>query len=632
MAKNLKIKLEHAILKHPQTLGVVERSHSALKRILKLNTQEQRNDWFKYVQLAVFIHNTSYHFAIGCSPTVLFHGREPLKHLDPRFNTTSLEQIQSNSEYVIALQDAMLKNFTETKEKLTVMYNKYRAYYDSKAEAQPLNQYSFCLLLNLKLTTQSEFSGKLLPIWLTLYRVDQVLTNSNYRIRKVGTPFTQCVVPQYQTEDLVDVNPDNFRRDPMLSRFRSEPALFVEAVPTLLIPSEDLQAVPTQSEPITAVRVTLSFPIAPAAILPAAPAAGPAIPTLPGMTVTPACPQSPNLADITPAPSERRVTGESIPGEISTRSSDASASHTATSPATDTILLGSRSTRNKTDPNAATLRNTERPLRLHREAKTTTLDSHPDCYRNTGGRATLPKTWMRAFASGDLTSATHDKRNLLPQSCQKTRPQSSSGQPNFSGIPRATQNVRDSSLQTTGSKQGQTSPYNTCNTRTSKSRPPASSDMQTIASASRPNFCFPNASILTTSSSFAHCVSADFAMARGLAFEVGCRYLAIKSFRNQKFSSLPPGSLATFFDPISKRYTYNLITILRYFHKPTYDALQLSLYALRTHLERHKIRELSIPLLECGLDQLHWPTVFSILFQVFAQTTISITIHQAVRR
>ena len=130
LTKLLEVQLEHASLKHPQTVGVVERSHSALKRILKLNTIEQWNDWFKYVQLATFIHNTSYHSAIGCSPTVLFHGREPIKPLDLRFNNTLIERFSPNSEYVIALQDAMNKKFSETKFKLTEMYNKYRAYYD----------------------------------------------------------------------------------------------------------------------------------------------------------------------------------------------------------------------------------------------------------------------------------------------------------------------------------------------------------------------------------------------------------------------------------------------------------------------------------------------------------------------
>ena len=80
LTKLFEIQLEHASLKHSQTVGVVERCHSALKRIRKLNTNKQWNDWFKYVQLANFIRNTCYHSAIGCSPTVLFQGRNQEKH------------------------------------------------------------------------------------------------------------------------------------------------------------------------------------------------------------------------------------------------------------------------------------------------------------------------------------------------------------------------------------------------------------------------------------------------------------------------------------------------------------------------------------------------------------------------
>ena len=41
LCKFLEIKLKHAAFKHAQTVGVVERSHGALKKILKLNTDEQ---------------------------------------------------------------------------------------------------------------------------------------------------------------------------------------------------------------------------------------------------------------------------------------------------------------------------------------------------------------------------------------------------------------------------------------------------------------------------------------------------------------------------------------------------------------------------------------------------------------
>ena len=74
-----------------------------------------------------------------------FHGREPMKPLDIRFNNTLIERFSPNSEYVIALQDAMNKKFSETKFELTEIYNNYRVYYDCKAEAKPLALFSYCL-------------------------------------------------------------------------------------------------------------------------------------------------------------------------------------------------------------------------------------------------------------------------------------------------------------------------------------------------------------------------------------------------------------------------------------------------------------------------------------------------------
>ena len=59
VSKNLlETQMEHASLKHPQTVGVVERSHSALKRDVELNTIEHWNECFKDVQLVTMLNNT----------------------------------------------------------------------------------------------------------------------------------------------------------------------------------------------------------------------------------------------------------------------------------------------------------------------------------------------------------------------------------------------------------------------------------------------------------------------------------------------------------------------------------------------------------------------------------------------
>ena len=66
LAQLLQIRLKHATLKHAQTIGLLDRGHAALKRVLKLNENEWSSDWNKYVDIGCIVHNTSYHSAIQC--------------------------------------------------------------------------------------------------------------------------------------------------------------------------------------------------------------------------------------------------------------------------------------------------------------------------------------------------------------------------------------------------------------------------------------------------------------------------------------------------------------------------------------------------------------------------------------
>ena len=121
-----------------------------------------------------------------------------------------------------------------------------------------------------------------------MYRIEQVLANSNYIIRKVGTNYTQSVhrirlrlvVPQYQVDDLTHIDLVKFQRDPLLGRFRGEPAMYDGNIPTLLLPPSGELCVVQSDEKHPPVTVSLSFPIAPA-VLPVGPAPVPAAPPLP---------------------------------------------------------------------------------------------------------------------------------------------------------------------------------------------------------------------------------------------------------------------------------------------------------------------------------------------------------------
>ena len=72
-------------------------------------------------------------------------------------------------------------------------YLKYKAYYDRKAKASPLETTDYCYILNPKADTQATK----LPFrefrWQGSYKVEKVLPNNNYIDRRLGTNETQLL-------------------------------------------------------------------------------------------------------------------------------------------------------------------------------------------------------------------------------------------------------------------------------------------------------------------------------------------------------------------------------------------------------------------------------------------------------
>ena len=173
------IKISHASVKRPPTIQVIERSHAALTRILKLNSNQALSNWHRYFPLATFVHNTPFHTPVGCSPTALFHGIEPMKPLDLRFYSDCVHKSAFNYDFVESLRDDMLKKFSGAKESLDKSSACCRRDFDQNARANQLKTKSYNRLLNPKLKEQSFFSTKLVRKWMDLYRVENVLTDSN---------------------------------------------------------------------------------------------------------------------------------------------------------------------------------------------------------------------------------------------------------------------------------------------------------------------------------------------------------------------------------------------------------------------------------------------------------------------
>ena len=128
--------------------------------------------------------------------------------------------------------------------------------------------------------------------------------------------------------------------------------------------------------------------------------------------------------------------------------------------------------------------------------------------------------------------------------------------------------------------------------------------------------------LLDSDESIAHCVSADFKMAAGIARKIKQQFPMKKPTSNSvRQKALWPQIVEK-----PQRFVYHMITKTRYFHKPTYKALRASLLALKSHAETNIVTRISMPRIGCGLDQLDWQKVRDMIQDVFHGSTVQVTV------
>ena len=117
VAAVLNIELKHATTKHAQAIGLLERTHASVKAHPKAATGEFRNNWHKFLPLAVLDHNTTFNATLGCEPTRVFHGRIPHIILEfklgynpnPRFQPQT-EEVEDVQQRIVVLHDQTKKH------------------------------------------------------------------------------------------------------------------------------------------------------------------------------------------------------------------------------------------------------------------------------------------------------------------------------------------------------------------------------------------------------------------------------------------------------------------------------------------------------------------------------------------
>ena len=556
----------------------------------------------------------------------------------------------------------MMQKFGENKEKLTTAYLKYKKYYDQKASAKPIPEKSFCLLLNPKLLEQSKVIASQVQKWLPLYRVEKVLTDSNYIIRKVNTNYTQCVhrirlkpiKPSGTPEDLDVINPASFQPDPS-RRQHMEPDLFDKHIPELINEQEKeiKQATKEKQDPVrVSINVPLGGPLAGPAV-----AAPPAAPPAPPSVIAPAV--RPRTAPVHHPVSDSSSSDEALPNLFGENSSsdenladlNLDAEQIARIPVDPLIadeirqqepefrvpLVSSSSDDEKFLPaqqpqpsiepfdsdsppetRGEQFALTDRKLRARpyhpkrKPEKSAFKSPEYQQKKNVQGFKITRQIWLhdedrtnpyltnqvRRSGSPRPKNARarleqEEKREAIKASAQASK------QSNTPSSETKLDHVRASIAKNSGQKPSSSTNKPVTRSQTKNSSPSSSNqNLNHFSQEINATYLSSPTDILYSPHSFAHCISADLAMAKGLARQVKSWYPALLSAIRLRY---PPdiGSVLIYFDPISERYIFSLVTKFRYYHKPTYESVLASLYELReividagiTHLKSSKTRQ-----------------------------------------
>ena len=185
--------LKHATMNNAQTIGLLEKTHASVRMHLKAATGEFRNHWHKYLPLAVLNHNTTYYAPLGCEPSRVFHGRIPHNILDFKLGYNPNPRYQLQADVAEEIQKRLKVALDQTKKNFMQSYLKYKAYYDRKAKAPPLETTDYCYILNPKADTQATKIPFREFRWCGPYKVEKLLPNDKYIVRRLGTNTTQLL-------------------------------------------------------------------------------------------------------------------------------------------------------------------------------------------------------------------------------------------------------------------------------------------------------------------------------------------------------------------------------------------------------------------------------------------------------
>ena len=168
---------------HPQCDGMVERFNRTLLDMLSTMTRDHPFDWEYHLRKVCFAYNSSIHSSTGFSPFFLMFGRKAQLPLDLMYGTGQQEEVPTN-EYARNLKQSLEEAYAMVRTRLSVQHERRKAIYDQKIHGKPYEKGDLVWLHSP--AVGRGLSRKLHHVWKGPFRVLEHISDSDYRIKRLG--------------------------------------------------------------------------------------------------------------------------------------------------------------------------------------------------------------------------------------------------------------------------------------------------------------------------------------------------------------------------------------------------------------------------------------------------------------
>ena len=178
--KLLGIKKTRTAPYRPQSDGVVERTNRTLKGLLSAYVQHDYDTWDEFLPYVLLSYRSSVHESTGCTPNLLFFGRECNLPVDYFFGLPpDAEELDCPHIYVEWMRDAGRRTHKFVREHLTGALITQKRSYDKQAVIRTFEQGDMVYRYYLPQSAKHKFAAP----WRGPYQVLARMSDVNYRIQ-----------------------------------------------------------------------------------------------------------------------------------------------------------------------------------------------------------------------------------------------------------------------------------------------------------------------------------------------------------------------------------------------------------------------------------------------------------------